>query len=85
MAVGAVTVGVAAGVCCRNAATRELKRHPIVTVPMIVKLLETTPPTAAKAVALLESLTILKEVSGRKRERAFSYTGYLELLRGEAR
>lgn len=62
----------------------QLKLHPIVTVPMIVKLLETTAPTAAKAVALLESLGTLKEVSGRKRDRAFSYAGYLELLRGEA-
>jgi hypothetical protein len=51
---------------------------------MIVKLLETTAPTAAKAMALLESLGTLKEVSGRKRDRAFSYAGYLELLRGEA-
>ncbi|MDA4132807.1 MAG: helix-turn-helix domain-containing protein, partial [Thaumarchaeota archaeon] len=62
----------------------QLKRHPIVTVPMIVKLLETTAPTAATAMALLESLGTLKEVSGRKRARAFSYAGYLELLRGEA-
>jgi hypothetical protein len=45
-----------------------------------LRLLETTPPTAAKAVALLESLGVLRESSGRKRDRMFSYERYLELL-----
>ena len=58
----------------------QLPRHPLVTIPRVAKLLETTRPTAAKAVALLESLGVLTEVSGRKRDRTFSYAGYLELL-----
>ena len=58
----------------------QLARHPIVNVPMIVKLLETTAPTASKAVELLESLGILEEVSGRQRDRVFSYERFLKLL-----
>ena len=58
----------------------ELPRHPIVSVPLIAKLLETTPSTAGKAVELLESLGILEEVSGRQRECVFSYAGFVALL-----
>jgi hypothetical protein len=49
-------------------------------VPLAVKVLETTPPTAAKAVALLESLGVLRETSGRKRDRMFSHERYLDPL-----
>jgi len=59
----------------------ELPRHPIVTIPAIVKLLTTTKPTAAKAVAVLESLGILQETTGRARDRAFAYAAYLDRLR----
>jgi hypothetical protein len=58
----------------------QLPRHPIVSVPLIAKLLETTPPTAGKAVELLESLGILEEVSGRLRDRVFSYARFMALL-----
>jgi len=58
----------------------KLPRNPIVSVPMVEKLLETTAPTAGKAVELLESLGILEEVSGRQRDRVFSYERFLKLL-----
>ena len=58
-----------------------LPRHPIVTIPAVVKLLDTTKPTAAKAVGVLEQLGILKETTGRRRDRAFSYSAYLDRLR----
>ncbi|MCE9625089.1 MAG: Fic family protein [Deltaproteobacteria bacterium] len=58
-----------------------LPLHPIVTMPGVVKLLETTKPTAIKAITLLEKLGILSESSGRKRDRTFCYSGYLEKLR----
>jgi Fic family protein len=58
-----------------------LPRRPLVTVAGIVKLLETTKPTAAKSVELLESLGILEETTGRKRDRAYRYAAYLERLR----
>ena len=58
-----------------------LPRRPIVTIPGVVQILATTKPTAAKSVALLESLGILHETTGRKRDRAYRYAAYLDRLR----
>ena len=58
-----------------------LPRHPIVTIPGVVRMLETTKPTATKSIALLEALGILRETTGRKRDRAYRYAGYLARLR----
>ena len=59
----------------------QLPRHPMVTIPVVVKLLETTKPTATKAVGVLEQLGVLQETTGRRRDRTFSYGAYLDLLR----
>ncbi len=59
----------------------ELPRHPMVTIPTVVKLLETTKPTATKAVGVLEQLGVLQETTGRRRDRTFSYAAYLDRLR----
>jgi Fic family protein len=59
----------------------QLPVHPIVTIPRIVKLLETTKPTAGKAVQLLESIGVLRETSGKRRDRTFAYKRYLDKLR----
>jgi Fic family protein len=59
----------------------ELPRHPMVTIPTVVKLLQTTKPTATKAVGVLEQLRVLQETTGRRRDRTFSYAAYLERLR----
>jgi Fic family protein len=58
-----------------------LPRHPVVTIPGVVKMLDTTKPTATKSVALLETLGILRETTGRKRDRAYRYAAYLDRLR----
>lgn len=58
-----------------------LPLHPIVTMPGVVDLLQTTKPTASKAIAVLEKMGILVESSGRKRDRTFGYKAYLEKLR----
>ncbi len=58
-----------------------LPQHPIVTIPLVVKILHTTKPTAAKAVSVLENLGVLKETTGRRRDRSFSYDSYLNLLK----
>jgi Fic family protein len=55
--------------------------HPVVTIPTVVKLLNTTKPTAGKAVQLLETLGVLTETTGKQRDRTFAYTSYLEKLR----
>jgi Fic family protein len=59
----------------------QLPRHPMVTVPRVVELLDTTKPTATKAVGVLEELGILRETTGRRRDRTFSYAAYLDRLR----
>ena len=58
-----------------------LPRQPVVSIPRLVKLLQTTKPTATRSVALLEALGILEETTGRKRDRTYRYARYLELLR----
>jgi Fic family protein len=58
-----------------------LPRRPVVTIPGVVKLLETTKPTAAKSIEVLEKLGIVAETTGRKRDRTYQYTRYLERLR----
>lgn len=60
-----------------------LPAHPIITVAQAVKLLKTTKPTATKAVTGLLDAGILLEITGRRRDRAFSYEAYLSLLRAE--
>lgn len=59
----------------------KLPLHPIVTMPGVVKMLETTKPTASKAITALEKLGVLVESSGRKRDRTFGYSAYLEKLK----
>ncbi len=59
----------------------QLPIYPVVTIPGIVKLLETTKPTASKVVQLLESIGILVETSGKRRDRTFAYKAYLDRLR----
>ncbi len=58
-----------------------LPSHPIITVAEAVKLLKTTKPTAMKAVSGLVVAGVLVEITGRRRDRAFSYEAYLSLLR----
>jgi len=58
-----------------------LPAHPIITVAKAVKLLKTTKPTANKAVSGLVDAGVLVETTGRRRDRAFSYEAYLNLLR----
>lgn len=56
-------------------------QHPILTITRATALLDTTKPTATKAVNALVDAGILHETSGRRRDRVFSYTTYLERLR----
>jgi Fic family protein len=58
-----------------------LPRRPVVTIPGVVKMLDTTKPTATKSIELLEKLGIVEETTGRKRDRTYQYTRYLERLR----
>ena len=57
-----------------------LPEHPVVTVTRVVKLLDTTRPTAGKAIAALEQAGILQEATGRKRDRTWHYGRYIQIL-----
>ena len=58
-----------------------LTRHPLVSVSLVMKLLDTSKPTAARAIDTLEVSGVLIETTGKKRDRWYSYQGYLERLR----
>jgi hypothetical protein len=46
-----------------------------------MKLVETTKPTAGRAIELLVTAGVLVETTGKKRDRSFVYRGYLDRLR----
>jgi Fic family protein len=48
-----------------------LPRHPVVTVASVMNLVETTKPTAGRAIELLVATGVLVETTGKKRERSF--------------
>jgi Fic family protein len=58
-----------------------LPRHPILTVASVVRLLDTTKPTAGRAIDALVDAGVLLETTGKKRNRSFAYQAYLDLLR----
>lgn len=59
----------------------KLPHDPIVNISRARELLDTTKPTATKAVNTLVDAGILQETTGRRRDRTFSYGAYLDLLR----
>lgn len=57
-----------------------LPEHPVITTPVVTRLLSTTKPTAGKAIDLLQAAGILTEVGERKRDRLYRYHDYLQRL-----
>lgn len=57
-----------------------LPEHPIVTVSTAMNLLKTTKPTASKAIDALCQADILHEVTGKQRDRVYTYHKYLNIL-----
>jgi Fic family protein len=57
-----------------------LAEHPIVTLPIAMKLLATSKPTAIKAIDVLRQAGILQERTGRQRDRVYGYHAYLQVL-----
>ncbi len=58
-----------------------LPRHPVVTAGTVQRLLKTTKPTAGRAVEVLIEAGVLAETTGKRRDRAYSYKAYLDLVR----
>jgi Fic family protein len=57
-----------------------LPNHPMVTLARAIELLNTTKPTASKAIDALKKVGVLKEITGKQRDRIYAYHGYLQLL-----
>jgi len=59
-----------------------LPSRPVVTLPLATELLRVSTPTAIKAIAVLVELGILRETSGKRRDRVYAYQKYVDLLTG---
>jgi Fic family protein len=57
-----------------------LQRQPIVSIIPASHELKVTHPTVMKAIANLEKLGIVREISGRRRGRLFAYARYMSIL-----
>ncbi|GJL57920.1 MAG: cell division protein Fic [Nitrospirales bacterium] len=59
---------------------RALMEHPIATSNWLVEKTGITPATVNKALAHLEKLGVVQELTAQKRNRLFSYSGYVEII-----
>lgn len=59
---------------------RALMAHPIATSGSLVERTGITPATVNKALGHLEQLGIVKELTAQKRNRLFSYAGYIDIM-----
>ncbi|HXJ21004.1 MAG TPA: Fic family protein [Polyangia bacterium] len=57
-----------------------LQRRPLLSVPKGAKLLSLSAPTVRSSLQALADLGIVKETSGRRRDRIFGYRRYLDLI-----
>ena len=63
-----------------EAALEYLKRLPQTSVPQLAKAIKTSAPTARKTIKHLCDLNILKETSGKLRDKTYVYKAYLTIL-----
>lgn len=57
-----------------------LPENPLVTLNRVIDLLDTTKPTATKAIDVLCRAKVLREITGKQRDRVFAYHDYLKAL-----
>lgn len=57
-----------------------LYQQPLISVSSVTKYLNISAPAARKAINNLESLRMLKEISGKKRDRAYLYEPYFSIV-----
>ncbi|MFW5661615.1 MAG: hypothetical protein ACOC0V_02315 [Oceanicaulis sp.] len=56
------------------------QRRPVLDVAQIAKLCPLSPPTIRKAIADLEALGVVREITGRGRDRVYMYDAYYAVL-----
>ena len=57
-----------------------LQSKPILSVPTAVDALNLTAPTVRKSIGHLTELGLVRETTGKQRDRLFVYSGYLDIL-----
>ena len=57
-----------------------LPSHPMVTLSLAIKLLGVSKPTAVKAIDALQAAGVLREITGKRRDRVYAYHEYLRVL-----
>lgn len=57
-----------------------LRRRPLVTIDGLMKETGMTFPTASRAIEILTNRNIVRELTGRRRNRVYAYDGYLSIL-----
>ena len=57
-----------------------LKRHPITTVPRASEQAGLSAPATRNAIKKLEALGLLQEITGKRRDRIYEYTAYVQIL-----
>jgi Fic family protein len=60
-----------------------LKEHGMVSATVAAQRLSMTFPTATAALGELETLGIVREITGRRRDRVYAYQAYLDVLNAE--
>jgi Fic family protein len=58
----------------------EFQRSPILSVPHAAQAIGISQPTIQKALGRLAELGIIREITGRRRNRLYQYDAYLEIL-----
>ncbi|HZL34708.1 MAG TPA: Fic family protein [Tepidisphaeraceae bacterium] len=58
----------------------QLPAHPVITLARAIKLLKVSKPTAGKAIHALLEADILRETTGKRRDRVYAYHAYLQVL-----
>ena len=57
-----------------------MRRRPVARIDTLARGVGIAYPTAARATDALQRLGIVREITGRKRERVFAYHAYLAIL-----
>jgi Fic family protein len=58
----------------------EIKKRPVVTVPALAKRMGISQPTLKSSIDYLAEKGVLKEITGKRRNRAYAYAEYLRIL-----
>jgi Fic family protein len=60
-----------------------LQKKPIISVPMASAELNLSAPTVRNSIDKLQEIGLVKEITGKKRDRLFSYQSYLDILQAD--